>query len=448
MNNNNIFISESKTCYDDVKTLTTEEYFEGNKFSIDAFNKKYSLFEGETYVDAIKRVCDSVASVEKTAESRKYWSDRWFDEIFNDWWHPAGSIMQGAGANTSISLANCTTLSLGTGDDSGIEWDNLESIIKNTAYDVAKCAAFRQGLGVDFSKLRPRGTSVMNAAKESTGAVHWMQFFDKIGYSVGQSGRLPAFLFSLSCDHPDVEEFIEVKKDYSKIQNANISVQCTDAFYDAVKNDLDWELKFEIPEVKRGDKIYLDVHSIDLDSKREKETGKYYKLSKKDRKKEVIVKTVKARKLLELIAKNMHSNAEPGIQNIDVARKYSNSDAVYDPKDPYCSKIISTNACCITGDTTILTDRGWKNIKELYDMMKEGERFLVMSYNISENKYELKEILNSWQQRNDLTVTLLIEESGKKYEVECSSDHPILTRNRGYVRADSLTIDDDIMIYA
>jgi ribonucleoside-diphosphate reductase alpha chain len=174
---------ETITKFEEVNKLSTEEYFQNNAFSVDAFKRKYALQPNEQYVDAVKRVCDFVASVEKTEELRQYWSMRWFSEIFNDWWHPAGSIMQGAGSGRKISLANCTTISLGAKRD-GEEWDNLESIIKNTAYTIAKCAAYRQGLGVDFSKLRPNGTNVLNSANKSTGAVHWMDFQDKLGYYV------------------------------------------------------------------------------------------------------------------------------------------------------------------------------------------------------------------------------------------------------------------------
>ena len=433
------------TRYEDVKKQTTSEYFNGNEFSIDAFNKKYAAFDDETYVQALKRVCDYVASVEKTEELQKFWSERWFDEIYNDWWHPAGSIMQGAGTYRKISLANCTTISLGALRDEE-EWDSLESIIKNTAYTVAKCAAYRQGLGVDFSRLRPNGTRVLNSANKSTGAVHWMKHIDGIGYSVGQKGRIPAMLFSLSINHPDVEEFITVKSDYTKIQNANISVQLTEKFYKAVEEDKDWELSFEVPSVKKGDKVYIDVHSADMDTKQDKD-GRYYKIATHDKKKEVFTKVAKARKLMELIAKNMHQNAEPGIQNIDIARKYSNSDYMYNPNDEYDSRIIGTNACCVVGETKILTDKGWINIEEVFKRMKEGEKFLSASLNIKENKYEFKEILASWQQRNDSTLTLTVEEDNQKYEIECSTDHPILTKNRGYVRADSLTIDDDIVIH-
>lgn len=332
------------TTFDSVKTESTADYFRGNQFSIDAFQSKYTLIDkpNETYVQALKRVCDYIASVEKTQELKDYWSARWFHEIYNDWWHPAGSIMQGAGSGRKISLCNCTTISLGLGRE-GEEWDSLESIIKNAGYTVAKAAAYRQGLGIDFSRLRPRGTAVQNSAKESTGSVHWMSYMDSIGNFVGQKGRIPAMLFSLSCDHPDVEEFIAVKANTGKIQNANISVQCTDAFYDAVRKDKNWDLTFDIPEVKKGQRVYVDEHSITKDCKKD-EKGWYY-LAHADRKKEVIKKTVKAKDLMQLIAKNMHGHAEPGIQNIDIAKRYSNSDYVYDPDDEYDSRIISTNAC-------------------------------------------------------------------------------------------------------
>jgi ribonucleoside-diphosphate reductase alpha chain len=332
------------TTYETVKNESTKDYFRGNQFSIDAFEKKYALVDNpnETYVQALKRVCDYVASVEKTEALKEYWSKRWFHEIYNDWWHPAGSIMQGAGSGRKISLCNCTTVTLGTGREAE-EWDSLEAIIKNAGYTIAKAAAYRQGLGLDFSRLRPRGSTVLNSAKESTGSVHWMSYMDGIGNFVGQKGRIPAMLFSLSCNHPDVEEFITVKANTGKIQNANISVQCTDDFYEAVRKDKNWDLTFEIPEVKKGQKVYVDGHSITMDCKKD-EKGWYY-IAHADRKKDIIKKTVKARDLMQLIAKNMHSHAEPGIQNIDIARKYSNSDYVYDPEDEYDPRIVSTNAC-------------------------------------------------------------------------------------------------------
>jgi len=432
------------TKYEDVKNIKTEEYFNNNQFSIDAFKKKYALIDNpdETYVQALKRVCDFVASVEKTEELKNYWAKRWFHEIYNDWFHPAGSIMQGAGSGRKCSLANCTTISLGTGRGSE-EWDSLEGIIKNTAYNIAKASAYRQGVGVDFSRIRPEGADVLNSANKSSGAIHWMKFIDSIGNYVGQMGRKPACLISLNCKHPDIEKFVNVKSDRSKIQNANLSVQCTDDFYEAAKNDKNWELSFEIPEVKKGQKVYVDFDSITSECKKD-DNGWYY-LSKSNRKQETIKKTIKAKELMQLIAKNMYQHAEPGIQNIDIAKKYSNSDYLGD-KD---YEVFSSNACCLIGESLIITDRGTLSMKEIYDILLKNpkEEILAMSYNIKEDKYEFKRILSSWQKRNDATVELEIEEDGIIYKIECSSDHPIMTKNRGYVQSISLAKDDDIMIF-
>lgn len=316
--------------------ITTEEYFNNNVFSIDAFNKKYAMFEGETYVQALQRVCQAIASVEDDPKKQLYWSERWFNEIYDDWWHPAGSIMQGAGSKKGISLCNCTYVSLG--DNSDKEWDNLESIIKNGAYTVAKCAAYRQGLGIDFSRIRPKNFKINNSSNESLGSIHWMKFIDGLGYYVGQLGRVPAFLISLSCSHPDIEDFIKIKSDYTQIQNANISVQCSDDFYKAVMNNQKWQLKFEICEIKKGQKVYIDEHSTDMDCKYDDAVKSWYYVAKHDRPYEFFSKEIEAKDLLKQIAVNMFKNGEPGIQNIDVARRYSNSDYVGE-------KIGGSNAC-------------------------------------------------------------------------------------------------------
>jgi len=406
--------NERMVKYDDVKDLTTEEYFNGNNFSIDIFNKKYSL-NGETYVQTLKRVCDYIASAEDTEEKRKYWSDRWFDEIFNDWWHPAGSIMQGANSGKKISMANCTTISLGVNDEDS-EWDNLESIYKNTAYTVAKTAAYRQGLGLDFSRIRPQGLNVLNSSKESQGVIHWMKFIDSIGNFIGQSGRTPAMLMSLNISHPDIENFITVKSDYTKIQNANISVQITNDFMEAVKTNSDWELIFEIPEVKVGDKVYVDVHSIDMDCLKD-ESGKYYKIATKNRPYEKIVKKVNAKELLELLAKNMLQNAEPGVQFIDMAKYWSNSDYLYEENVEYDPRIISTNAPLV-GDTIVNSiEYGKTTIKDLYN---NGNASLFV-YNIASKAPQILTINSQFKKFENQQVWKIILENGKIFK--CNGEH-------------------------
>ena len=441
------------TKYEDVKNMKTEEYFNNNQFSIDAFRKKYALIENphETYVQSVKRVCDFIASVEETEEMRTYWSKRWFHEIYNDWWHPAGSIMQGAGSGRKVSLANCSTISLGTGRD-WEEWDSLEGIIKNTAYSVAKAAAYRQGTGIDFSRIRPEGTSVLNSSNKSTGVIHWMRFVDSIGNYVGQFGRKPALLISLNCKHPDIENFVSVKSDRSKIQNANLSVQCTDDFYKAVKNNEDWELKFEIPEVKKGQKVYVDAGSADIDCKKD-DNGWYY-ISKTDRKYEVIKKTIKAKSLMKLIAKNMHQNAEPGIQNIDIAKKYSNSDYLGDRN----YEVFGTNAPVI-GSMLVPTDCGIFPIKDLYDKGSANVIYdsFVKSSVVSLDSQNLSRYRKNGEGKRVKSDGEIVSAKFKKFEnqriyeihltggmiLKCNDEHKWFTQN-GMTSTKDITVGDKI----
>ena len=269
--------------------MKTKEYFKDSELSIDVFNKKYKLNDSEQYEDAIYRVADKVSKIEKEENKITTWGLRWFKEIMEDKWHPAGSIISGVGNPINhISLYNCTTVA--------IPEDSLESIA-NARYKVMKFAAYRQGLGIDFSNLRPRGSKINNSAKLSTGTINWMEDVNELAHHVGQSGRIPAMLFSLRSDHPDIEEFVTVKSELGKIVNANISIQAMDEFMEAVENNTTYKLKFN------------DIE-----------------------------KEIDARKLYNKILKNNLDWAEPGFQFKDKIRKYRNSDYVGYP-------VVSSNAC-------------------------------------------------------------------------------------------------------
>ena len=293
--------------FEDVKDVTTEEYFSGEKFASDMFNAKYSHTKEdntkETPAEVFWRIAYGLSRFEKSKEKQKHYCEMWFSLLWTGWFRPGGSIINGVGNDSIVSLNNCTTIPL-----SG---DSLEDINK-CDYNVMKCAAFRQGIGVDVSKLRPRGAKVNNAANESTGIVPWVCKIVDNGKYVGQSGRVPALLISLKITHPDVEEFITAKMDRGVIENANISIQITDVFMEAVKNDEDWELHFDFS----GDSKY-----------------------------ESFVKMVRAKELFELIAETAYASAEPGVQYIDRMKKGSMVQCVANVTGDNKYEIISTNAC-------------------------------------------------------------------------------------------------------
>ncbi|HLD90873.1 MAG TPA: ribonucleotide reductase N-terminal alpha domain-containing protein [Patescibacteria group bacterium] len=291
--------------FDEVKNISVEEYFANNSYSVDIFNAKYAMYKEdgtkETPAEVFFRIANSLANMEKNLVKASYYKDVWFSLMWEGWFRPGGSVMSSIGSNRKSSMCNCTTIPLYE--------DTLESIAQ-CEYDVMKCAAYRQGIGIDFSNLRPRGSKLNNAACESTGVVSWMDKINRVGDYVGQQGRKPALLESLIVSHPDIEEFISCKDDLKKINNANISVQITNDFMAAVKADKEWELRFEV-----------------------KGTG------------EVVTKTVNAKKLFSDIATRAWKTAEPGIQYRNLLQNSIMYKAIYDHIGDERFLPHSSNAC-------------------------------------------------------------------------------------------------------
>lgn len=155
--------------------------------------------------------------------------------------------------------------------------DSIESIYE-TDYKLARTYSMGGGCGVDISKLSPNGARVRNAAKTTSGVVSFMEQFSSTTLRIAQNGRRGALMLSIDCNHPDLEEFISVKGDLSKIVGANISIRIDDDFMNKVVNDLPHTLSFTRPE-----------------------TG------------QVIEKTVSAKQLFWRLAKMNWRTAEPGI---------------------------------------------------------------------------------------------------------------------------------------
>lgn len=290
-----------------------------------------------------------------------------------------------------ILTHNCTTIPLSE--------DSIQGINKCVS-DMMLCAAKRQGLGVDVSVLRPKGAKVNNAANESTGAIPWMDYLQSMGNYVGQAGRRPAVLLSIKCNHPDVIEFIKSKTDLNLIQNANISVQITDAFMEAVIEDNDWELYFET-------------------------------------KHEIISKIVRAKDIFSLISESAHVSAEPGVQFIDLMRKGSMIHQIYLAIGDKRFCVVSTNACCFVETTNVLTVDGMMKISEIRKKIEKGEDVLVYSFNIHTGKNEIKPVIDCFPRNNGEPVqTISIElENGKS--IECTPDHKFMTQH-GWVKATDL----------
>ena len=212
-----------------------------NKLGADIWESKYR-FEDETFDNWMDRVSGGNEDVKKLMLDKKF--------LF------AGRILSNRGLDKfgrKVTMSNCYVITPPE--------DNIESIF-DTAKKLARTYSYGGGCGVDISKLSPRGAKINNAAKTTTGSVSFMDLYSLVTGLIGQNGRRGALMLSISCDHPDLEEFIEIKSDLNKVTKANISVRITDEFMKAVIERKKHILKFEREETGEVIEKEVDAYSI------------------------------------------------------------------------------------------------------------------------------------------------------------------------------------------
>ena len=139
--------------------------------------------------------------------------------------------------------------------------DNIESIFE-CAKKLARTYSYGGGCGVDISGLAPRGAKINNAAKETSGAVSFMELYSLVTELIGQNGRRGALMISIDCSHPDVEAFVDLKTDLNKVTKANISVRINREFMEAVKNNQMYRLHYT--REATGETIEKEINAREL----------------------------------------------------------------------------------------------------------------------------------------------------------------------------------------
>ena len=220
----------------------TLNFFGGDELRARVFYEKYALkdIEGQvvekTPVQMWARVARELASVESTEEKKEEWNKKFYWLLENFRFVPGGRIMFGAGQPRRSTLLNCYYLP--------IKSDSLESIFE-FCKEAGRTYSYGGGVGTDISILRPKGAPVNNSAVVSTGSVSFMELFSITTGTIGQAGRRGALMITIHIDHPDVVDFIDVKRDLSRVNHANISVCITDKFMQAVEADDNFVLAFK-----------------------------------------------------------------------------------------------------------------------------------------------------------------------------------------------------------
>jgi len=240
-----------------------------------------------TVEDTWKRVARGLATFEK---DREHWEEQFYNILKDFKFLPGGRITANAGTNRKrCTMLNCYVLNK-------IE-DSLEGIFK-TIRNAALTQKQGGGIGMDFSTIRPNGAFIRGVQSTASGPISYMHVFDATCKTIMSAGqRRGAQMGVLSCSHPDIEEFIDAKRDGKSLKMFNLSVAITNEFVEAVKDDKNWDLTFE-------KKVY---------------------------------KTVRARDLWNKIMSSTYDYAEPGFILIDRVNKWNN---MY-----YAEDIRATNPC-------------------------------------------------------------------------------------------------------
>lgn len=252
-----------------------------DKIIADVCNPKY--LEGpETHRDAMARIAGTLKD-----------SDEHFNQILpllrEQRFLPAGRIQASVGAIRQTTAFNCYV--------SGAIEDSRLGIFQRLQ-EAAQTMGLGGGDGFDFSTIRPRGALIKSQGSGASGPVSYMRVWDTMCKTIASAGnRRGAMMAVLRIDHPDIEEFIDAKREAGELTQFNISVTVTDKFMQALHDDGAFDLVFD---------------------------GKVYG-------------TIKARVLWEKIMRSTWSHAEPGVLFVDTINKKNNL--------LYCETIAATNPC-------------------------------------------------------------------------------------------------------
>lgn len=286
----------------------------------DVFLDRYSLKDKngkpiEEYPeDMWRRVAKGIAKIERTPKIQKEWEEKFYEALSDFKFVPGGRILTGAGSPHNVTFYNCYVLPDPKDSRQGI----LETLGVMT-----EIMARGGGVGFNISSLRPRGSYVSTVNGTSSGPVNWAEIYSLMTHDIIQQGgtRRGALMLMMWDWHPDVEEFITVKKDHSRMLGANLSVCVSDDFMEKVKENGQWDLVF--PDTSHPK--YKELWNGDL------EEWKKQKLPVK------VYKTIKAKYLWDLICDSAWASAEPGLVFMDRYNEWSNT--------RYFEKIISVNPC-------------------------------------------------------------------------------------------------------
>ncbi|HEY0649336.1 adenosylcobalamin-dependent ribonucleoside-diphosphate reductase [Phenylobacterium sp.] len=264
-----------------------------NPLAGEVWSSKYRFKSREGGGDAdLEATRDRVASALAQAEAperRAQVRESFLDALRDHRFLPAGRILAGAGTARNVTLFNCFVM--------GRIPDDLAGIFAHVR-EAAVTLQQGGGVGMDFSSIRPAGAAVVGVGADASGPLSFMDVWDAMCRTILSAGqRRGAMMGCLRIDHPDIEAFIDAKRDPQRFRSFNLSVLVPDAFMAALAADREWPLAFE----------------------------------------GTVQRTVRAADLWRRLMQATYDAAEPGVIFIDRVNARNNL--------AYCETIVASNPC-------------------------------------------------------------------------------------------------------
>jgi len=298
--------------------------------SEDIWDKKYRLKDNSgvpvdgTIHDTYRRVAKALAAVESD-DKREFWFNRFAWALANGA-IPAGRIVSNAGAEAhkpATSTINCTV--------SGVIPDSMDGIL-TMVKEAGLTLKAGCGIGYEFSTLRPKGAYVSGAGAYTSGPLSFMDIYDKMCFTVSSAGgRRGAQMGTFDISHPDIIDFVRAKREDGRLRQFNLSCLITKDFMEAVKSDNDWLLVFPASTAELEDPAMQLVFRHVTNPPSNASRDEHGKVACR------VYRTIKARRLWDVIMASTYDYAEPGFILIDKVNEMNNN--------WWCEQIRATNPC-------------------------------------------------------------------------------------------------------
>ena len=408
-----------------VKSLYKRAY--GYKFRFRTFMgafKYYSsytlkTFDGKRYLERYEdRV---VANALYLAQGNEELATSILDEIMQGRYQPATPTFLNAGKAQRGELVSCYLLKLN---------DSMESISRgiNDSLQLSKRGG---GVALLLTNIRETGAPIKKIENQSSGVVPVMKLLeDSFSYANQLGARQGAGAVYLHAHHPDIMTFLDTKRENAdekiRIKTLSLGVVIPDITFELAKKNDDMYL-FSPYDIERVYGVPMSDISV---------TEKYYEMVDNP---EIRKKKISARKLFMTLAEISLQSGYPYILFEDNANRAHALDGR-----------INMSNLCVSGDTRLLTDKGYRRFDDLYNTQED---FKVLSDNRSVNEdfkdatVSLKDSTKMFLTNNDAEVFKVSTKEG--FEIKATEWHKFPVETDGKIivkRLGELEVGDHLLV--